>query len=148
MRFLPRKGIIFYLTDSDHRTIYRFDYDRKTGNLSSQQPYITTPENEGVPDGLTIDSEGYIWSARWDGFGVFRYSLEGEQVMRIELPVPRVSCITFGGENCDRLFIFTAKGSKATADIDDRRSESAAGDIFHLQVGAKGKPELLSRIGL
>ena len=138
----------FYLTDSDHRTIYRFDYDRETGNLSNQEPYIIIPENEGVPDGMTIDSEGYIWSARWDGSHVFRYSPEGEEVMRIELPVKRVSCIAFGGENHDRLFISTAKGNKATADIDDRRSESAAGNIFHLQVGVTGKPELLSRICL
>ncbi len=54
----------FYLTDSDRRTIYVFDYDRATGNLSNQQVHIVTPKNEGVPDGMTIDESGYIWSAR------------------------------------------------------------------------------------
>lgn len=54
----------FYLTDSDRRTIYRFDYDLSTGNLSNQQVHIVTPENEGIPDGMTIDELGYIWSAR------------------------------------------------------------------------------------
>ncbi len=138
----------FYLTDSDLRTIFRFNYDRETGNLTNQQPYIIIPENEGVPDGMTIDAEGYIWSARWNGSHLFRYSPAGKEVMRIKLPVKRVSSLTFGGENYDRLFISTAKGSKATADIEDRRSQDPAGDIFHLQVGVKGRPELLSRIGL
>ena len=47
----------FYLTDSDHRTIYRFNYDRATGNLTNQEPYIVIPENEGVPDGLKMPSK-------------------------------------------------------------------------------------------
>lgn len=138
----------FYLTDSDLRTIYRFNYDRTTGNLSDREPYIIIPENEGVPDGLTVDEEGYIWSARWGGYHIHRYSPEGEEVMRIKLPVSRVSCVTFGGPNYDRLFISTAKGSKATSDVRDCRSEAAAGDIFHLQVGVRGKPELLSSVRL
>lgn len=135
-----------FFTDSDRRTIYRFDYDRTTGNLSNQIPYIIIPEDEGVPDGLTIDVEDYIWSARWDGHHVHRYNPEGEEVMRIKLPVTKVSCITFGGENYDRLFISTAKGNKSTTAPNDRRSETAAGNIFHLQMKIQGKPELLSRI--
>ena len=138
----------FYLTDSDLRTIFRFDYDRASGNLTNQQPYIVIPENEGVPDGMTIDEEEHIWSARWNGYHLFRYNPQGEEVMRIKLPVARVSCVTFGGQNYDRLFISTAQGSKATSDVRDRRSQSAAGDIFHLQVGVKGRPEFLSRICL
>ena len=135
-----------YVTDSDRRTIYRFDYDRATGNLSNQQPYIEIPPEEGVPDGMTIDSEGYIWSARWGGYHVYRYNPQGQEVMRIELPVRRVSCVTFGNPNYDTMYISTAQGDKATADVSDRRTETAAGNIFHLQVGAVGKPELLSRI--
>ena len=135
-----------YVTDSDRRTIYQFDYDRSTGNLSNQQPYIINPEGEGVPDGLTIDAEGHIWSARWGGSHLYRYNPQGQEIMRIKLPVQRVSCVTFGGEDNNRIFISTAKGDKATSDPQDRRSESAAGDIFHLQTGIKGRPELLSRI--
>lgn len=135
-----------YVTDSDRRTIYRFDYDKATGNLSNQQPLIVTPEGEGVPDGLTVDTEGYIWSARWDGYHIHRYSPEGEEVMSIQLPVARVSSVTFGGKDYDQMFITTAKGNKATADVQDRRSQEAAGNIFLLQTGVVGKPEFLSRI--
>lgn len=136
-----------YVTDSERRTIYRFDYDRQTGNLSNQQPYIVVPENQGEPDGLTIDAAGYIWSARWDGNHVYRYNPEGQEVLRIKLPVRKVSCITFGGENYDRLFISTARGSEIT-NTSDRNSETAAGNIFHLTMKIQGRPELLSRINL
>jgi len=138
----------FYLTDSDLGTIFRFDYERSTGNLTNPDPFILIREDTGVPDGLAIDTEGYLWSARWDGSHVYRYSPDGEEVMRIEFPVPKISCVTFGTEDYDRLFVSTARGSKPTCDPNDCRVECVAGDIFHLQVGVKGKPELLSRISL
>lgn len=138
-----------YLTDSILRTIYRFDYDRATGNLSNRQPFVEIPENEGVPDGMTVDNEDHIWSARWDGGHLYRYSPDGEEVMRIQLPTDKVSCVTFGGENYDRMFISSARnGEKCEVFRDKWQPDSPAGDIFHLQTGIKGKPESLSRICL
>ena len=141
----------FYLTDSDRRTIYRFNYDRATGDLSNQEVAITTPEDEGVPDGMTVDTEGYIWSARWNGCGIYRYSPDGKQVMNLELPVPKVSCITFGGDNYDRLFISSARGEEKCGSLQDKWSSANAnpsGDIFHHQIGIKGRPEFFSRVAL
>lgn len=139
----------FYLTDSLLGIIFRFDYDRATGNLSDRQILIEIPKNEGVPDGMTVDNENYIWSARWDGGHLYRYSPEGKEVMRISLPTNKVSCVTFGGENCDRMFISTARNGDKCVSFDCKWSaDNSAGDIFHLQTGIKGKPELLSRICL
>ena len=135
-----------YVTDSDRLTIYQFDYDRATGNLTHQQPFITVPKEEGVPDGLTIDTQGYIWSARWGGNCICRYNPQGQEVMKIELPVHKVSCVTFGGKNYDTLFISTAQDDQVTADVSLPSSEPEAGNIFHLHLGIVGKPELLSRI--
>ena len=138
-----------YLTDSESHTIYRFDYDRTTGNLSDRQILIEIPESEGVPDGLTVDSQGYIWSARWDGGHLYRYSPDGKEMMRIPFPTGKVSCVTFGGENYDRMFISTARdGDKCVSVRDKWSQDNPAGDIFHLQTGIKGRPELLSRICL
>ena len=138
-----------YLTDSEGHTIYRFDYDRTTGNLSNRRVFIEIPENEGVPDGLTVDSQGYIWSARWDGGHLYRYSPDGKEVMRIPFPTSKVSCVTFGGENYDRMFISTARdGNKCVSVRDKWSQDNPAGDIFHLQTGVRGRPELLSRICL
>jgi len=62
-----------YYTDTHPAlTIYIFDYDRKTGALSNQRPFIKVPKvaGEAGPDGMTVDAEGYIWSARWGGWSL------------------------------------------------------------------------------
>ena len=137
----------FYLTDSDQRTIYRFDYSEETGELSNQTIHITTPADEGVPDGMTIDAEGYLWSARWDGSAVHRYRPSGEHHSKLVLPVEKVSCVTFGGSDYEHLFISTAKGDNPPAP-DDPKYNNKAGDIFHLKADVKGRPERLSCIQL
>lgn len=138
-----------YFTDSERRTIYRFNYDRATGNLSDRKASIEIPETGGFPDGMTIDSEDYIWSARWDNGHLYRYSPDGEEVMRIQLPTGKVSCVTFGGENYDMMFISTARDGNKCVSIQEKWLQNdSAGDIFYLQTGIKGRPELLSRICL
>ena len=130
----------FYFTDSDTHTIYRFDYDQETGNISNQQNHIITPKGEGVPDGMTVDAEGYIWSARWDGSSLYRYAPDGTEVLRIPFPALKVTSMTFGGSDYSELYVSTAGGN-------ERSQEGAgAGAIFHLQVGVKGVPEYTSRI--
>ena len=130
----------FYFTDSDRRTIYRFTYNLDTGDLSDRQIFIVTPEGEGVPDGLTVDSEGYIWSARWNGRHLFRYNPEGEEVLRISFPALKVSSVTFGGFDYQQIYVTTAGGF-------DRAVEGAgAGAVFSLQLGITGIPEFLSQI--
>ena len=139
MGFTP-DGKFLYLTDSDSRTIYRFAYDVETGNLSDRQIFLVTPEGEGVPDGLTVDAEGYIWSARWDGSHLFRYTPEGEEVLRIPFPALKVSSVTFGGSNYSTIYVTTAGGY-------DRSTEGeGAGAVFCLETSIKGVPEFLSQI--
>ena len=130
----------FYTTDSGTKTIYRFKYDLTTGDLSVPEVHILTTEIPGVPDGLTIDSEGYIWSARWNGNHIFRYSPAGEEVLRIHLPTAKVSSLIFGGADYDTLYITTAGGQERSPE------DNLAGSIFHLHPGVKGKAEFLSKI--
>ncbi|MGB7087682.1 MAG: SMP-30/gluconolactonase/LRE family protein [Phormidesmis sp.] len=145
----------FFLTDSDRRHIYRFDYDVDSGQLSNQHTLITIPEGEGVPDGLTIDADGYLWSARWEGGGVYRYDPDGTAVMKLKLPTAKVSCVSFGGKNYERLFISTAGGDGAQNQPADSQptneatnSEDAAGNLFHFCAGVNGRPEFFSRVQL
>lgn len=129
-----------YFTDSDSRSIYRFAYDIETGNLSDRQVLIVTPTGEGVPDGLTVDEEGYIWSARWDGSHLFRYTPEGQEVLRIPFPALKVSSVTFGGSDYRTIYVTTAGGY-------DRAIEgSGAGAVFSLQLDIRGVPEFPSQI--
>ena len=130
----------FYFTDSDRRSIYRFTYNVETGNLSDRQIFVVTPIGEGVPDGLTVDAEGYIWSARWNGSHLFRYSPEGEEVLRIPFPALKVSSVTFGGSDYSTIYVTTAGGYNRTIE------GAGAGAVFSLQLGIKGIPEFFSQI--
>jgi D-xylonolactonase len=131
-----------YYTDSTRRVIYLFDYDRATGDLTDQRVFLDTGGEEGVPDGMTVDAEGHLWSARWDGGCVIRYTPDGREERRIPLPARKVSSVTFGGRDWSRLFLTTAGG-------DDREHEGAgAGALFCLDPGVRGVPEFLSRVGL
>jgi D-xylonolactonase len=142
MGFSPDLKHLYY-TDSAKRTIYRFDYDTDTGtitNLADTPIFIQTPEGEGVPDGLTVDAEGYIWSARWDGGCLVRYTPEGIEDFRIAFPAKKVSSVTFGGESYQDIYVTTAGGDKK------EKEGAGAGALFRLRLGIQGKPEFLSKI--
>jgi sugar lactone lactonase YvrE len=132
-----------YVTDSRTRRIRLFDYHEDTGNLSTPRLWLETPAGDGAPDGLTVDSQGYVWSARWNGSAVYRYSPDGLESERIDLPARKVSCITFGGESYDELFLTTALAGGS------REAEGpGAGALFRCKPGVQGVPEFLSRVGM
>lgn len=126
-----------YFTDSPLREIYAFDFDAQTGSLSNKRVLIHT-EEPGVPDGLTVDSEGYIWSARWGGSKVVRYSPDRKVDQIISLPVEKVTSVTFGGPDLNDLYITTAWEGYTEA---ERQQYPLAGDIFKATVDVPGLPE-------
>ena len=131
-----------YYTDSAAREIYVYDYDRATGGLQNRGLFCGLPEGEGTPDGMTVDSDGYVWSAIWDGGRLVCYTSEGDEVLRIPFPARKVSSLTFGGDGCDEIYVTTAGGGK-------RKVEGpGAGAVFRLRLGIAGVPEFRSRIGI
>ncbi len=141
MGFTPDLTKMYY-TDTGPRNIYRFDYDRETGALENQCVFVhVAEEGGGYPDGMTVDSEGFVWSGRWDGSCLVRYSPEGVEVARIPFPARKVSCATFGGENYETLFVTTAGGHVKDTD------GPLAGSLFSLKIpGVRGVPEFRSQI--
>ena len=71
--FTPDGKQLYYTESMTHR-IYLFDYDIDSGNISNQRVWVETSEDEGIPDGMTVDSEGFVWSARFGGSSVIRYT--------------------------------------------------------------------------
>jgi sugar lactone lactonase YvrE len=130
-----------YYTDSAARDIYLFDYDEETGALTNQRVWLHTPEGAGVPDGMTVDAEDYVWSARWDGSALYRYTPDGFEERRIEFPARKVSSVAFGGHDLSDLYITTAL-------TDGTRAEEGvgAGALFRLRLGIRGLPEFFSRV--
>ena len=104
-----------YYTDSMKHEIYLFDYNQGTGSISNQRVFVTTPEDDGVPDGMTVDAKGYIWSAHWDGNCLVRFDPFGNEERRIEFPVKKVSSLSFGGEDLTDIYVTTAGGDNKTA---------------------------------
>ncbi|HBL73951.1 MAG: hypothetical protein A2W90_12150 [Bacteroidetes bacterium GWF2_42_66] len=127
----------FYFTITDERIIYRYQYDRSTGDLSEKEAFIRVPDNEGLPDGMTVDTDGCIWSAQWNGHRLVRYSPSSEKLEEFLFPIAKVSSAVFGGKNYSELFVTTA--NYPWNEDDYKRLE--AGMVFKLQKNYAGLPE-------
>jgi len=139
MAFTPDRKQ-FYWTCSTTKRIFRFDYDGQTGELINRELFLKFLPEEKTPDGMTVDAAGDVWSARWDGWGVFHYSPAAELIEKIELPVAKVSSVVFGGPGLDELYVTTAGGS------DD--ADTPDGTLYRVKVDAVGLPEFRSRIAI
>ena len=129
-----------YYTESADRSIYCFDYDKNTGNISNQTAFITVDNNSGLPDGMTVDSNGDIWSASAGGSTLNQYNPQGIVQQSINFPALMVSSVTFGGDNLDDIYVTTIGGENK------KENGPGAGALFHLNLGIKGNPEFLSEI--
>jgi len=143
MGFTPDRQQM-YFTDTMDRAIYLFDYDQKTSDLTNRRVFVRTPEaeSEGRPDGMTVDAEGYVWSARWDGSCLVRYAPDGAEVGRVTFPAQKVSCPTFGGADYGDLYATTAGGHDKAA------NGPGAGALFRVRPGVRGVTEFRSRVRL
>jgi len=134
---------IMYYTDSAIYTIWKYDFDAETGNISNRRIFATIDhfehQTKAEPDGLAVDVQGYVWSALWGACKVVRFSPTGEAVAEILLPALRVSCPAFGGKDMDELFITTADLDED--DLEGRRKYIENGSIFRVKVGIKGLPK-------
>jgi len=128
-----------YFTDSTRGEIYLYDYDIDTGSLSGKRVFSKYPFPGAVPDGLTVDSEGYVWTAQWGGGCVIRLNPEGKEDGRIIVPdAKNITSVAFGGDDLSTLYI-------TTASVGDPESKNG-GAIFTLQPGVTGIPEYRSQI--
>lgn len=142
MGFTPdRRGM--YYTDTRAREIYLYDYDAASGEIANRRVFVRLGDDEpGGPDGMTVDAEGYVWSARWDGGALYRYAPDGSQVQRVSFPARKVSSVIFGGPEYTDMYVTTAGGQ------DKAKEGAGAGALFRLRTGVRGVPEFSSRVGL
>lgn len=129
-------GMTFYLTDSPVRRIYGYSFDLETGEISDRRVVVEL-KGESVPDGLTVDEEGCLWSAQWDGGCVIRFAPDGREIARVELPVPRPASCTFGGRRMNELYVTSASIDLTEEEIDE---SVTSGDLFCVRPGVSGRP--------
>lgn len=135
LAWAPDGGTLFYI-DTPTRGIDAFDVDVATGALSNRRRVISIEERAGDPDGMCIDDEGALWVALWGGSAVRRYSLDGELLGVVRVPVSNVTCAAFGGDGYDELFITTA----APRHSGSAASEPLGGALFRIRPGVTGPP--------
>ncbi len=137
MGFSPDERTL-YFTDSEAKTIYAYDFDPRTGQAENRRPLIVTQDEDGVPDGLTVDAQGFVWSARWGGWHLSRYDPEGRLERTVELPVEQPTSCAFGGEELASLFVTSAREG---LDEGKLREQPLAGSLLGLEPSVKGKLE-------
>ena len=127
-------GQVMYFADSSARKIFAFDFDTSCGALSGKRLFADTPTG-AYPDGATVDADGCLWSAHWGASQLVRYSPRGEIDRVIELPVSQPSCVEFGGESLDQLFVTTARAGLKPETL---AFEPLAGEVLIYRLGVTG----------
>jgi len=127
-------GTRFYLSDSQRRTIFTYDYAQESGQISNRRVFAQTPENI-YPDGADMDSQGFMWSAQWGGAQVVRYAADGTIKYRLPVPAIQPTCIAFGGEDMSLLFVTSARDGLSAEDL---AKSPESGNLFVFQTNITG----------
>jgi sugar lactone lactonase YvrE len=128
----------FYWTDTKTGCVFAFDYDATTGDIANRRVVVEVDKSIGRSDGLTVDAEGFLWTALWAGHAVARWNpASGEMVAKVECPAANVTCPAFGGPNLDVLYFTTAQKGRDDAEASP---ELEAGNLFAAKVGVRGLP--------
>ncbi|SMX71379.1 gluconolactonase [Brevibacterium sp. 239c] len=125
-------GSLAYYNDTPTGQVGVFAFDPDQG-LLNHRVLVELPDG-GRPDGLTVDSEGCVWTAVVNRGAVHRYRPDGTLDAVIDVPAGKVTACTFGGESLDRLFITTSQENVDTAE------DPLAGALFVAEVGVRGLP--------
>jgi len=128
---------VFYHADSRRNLIYAYDYDIETGTVSNRRVFASTSELGGIPDGATVDADGYVWSAICEGGKLVRFHPDGSIDRIVEFPLKLPGSIMFGGPELDLLFVPTLNPAFL-----GREAHPDDGSTFVIRgTGVRGLPE-------
>ncbi len=131
-------GATMYLADSGTARIDAFDFDPPSGAIARRRTIITVDEPGVAPDGLTVDEDGALWVALWDGGRVRRYRPDGALIGEVPFAVDRPTSCAFGGPDRSTLYVTTARHNLDDAAL---ARQPEAGHVFRIEgLGATGAP--------
>jgi sugar lactone lactonase YvrE len=126
-----------YFADSHVKTIFVYDFDLAAGTLGARRLFATM-DGPGVPDGSSVDADGFLWNAAFDAGCLIRYAPDGRVDRTVALPVSRPTACAFGGPDLATLYVTTARFRLPPEKL---AAEPLAGGLLALDVGARGLPE-------
>jgi sugar lactone lactonase YvrE len=124
-----------YVADTRRGAIYAFAFDMAKGALGERRVFADLGALPGGPDGATVDNEGFLWSAQFDGGCLIRYRPDGQMDRVVRLPVSKPTSCAFGGPGYRQLYVTTAMRGLSE---EQRKYEPLAGRVLVLDVGAAG----------
>jgi sugar lactone lactonase YvrE len=133
-----------YFSDSVARLIYVYDYRESDGRVTNRRVLKRFEPHDGLPDGLTVDAEGFIWCALWFGSALVRLDPEGMVQRKIRIPATQTSSLAFGGPDWTDIFITSANLSEASPLAPPGyKAEKvySGGRLFYTNLGIRGKEE-------
>jgi sugar lactone lactonase YvrE len=131
-------GRTLYFADTAAGDLGAYAYDPETGTLGARKPFAVPADVPGYPDGSAVDSEGYLWNARWDGGCVVRFAPDGRVDRIVKLPVQRPTCCAFGPAGSTMLYI-----TSAAFELRGDASQPWAGGLLAIDAGVTGVPRPL-----
>jgi sugar lactone lactonase YvrE len=130
-------GRLMYFVDSPTQSIDVFDFDLAGGTIANRRTWLRIGSAHGMPDGLTLDADGYVWVSLWGGGGVRRYAPDGRLDSVIRLPTMYPTSCTFGGPDLADLYITTASVQLSDS---ERADQPHAGGLFRCRPSVGGRP--------
>lgn len=142
-------GSTLYFADTVARVIYAYDWRRSDGALSNRRVFARIDRSEGIPDGLSVDAEGYVWCAHWFGGRVSRFDPDGKRERVLVFPAKQTSSVAFGGLELDEIYVTSAALTNAVAlapEGYDPASVFAGGPLYRARAGIRGQLKFRSKI--
>jgi len=133
-------GRLMYFNDSVNYQTFVYEILQDSLAPANRQVFARYTEEEGVPDGLTVDAEGCIWTAQWAAARVIRLSPKGEKLMTLHVPSGHVTSVCFGGKEMRDLFITTANEGLSP---ELQKRYPLSGSLFRYRADVAGLPEPL-----
>lgn len=129
----------FYFIDTPTRQVVAYDYNITDGSINNKRIIITISEEDGFPDGMTIDTEGLLWVALWGGWKIEQWDPHtGKRLQSITLPASQITSCTFGGKNLNDLYITSANTGLSANEL---KEQPLAGHLFVVKsCGSYGLP--------
>jgi sugar lactone lactonase YvrE len=128
-----------YFSDTVGRRILSYDLDDQ-GAISGRQTFFSFSADDGMPDGLTVDSAGNVWCALYGGAKVVCIGANGPLKLSFRLPVPLVTSLCFGGPELRTLYVTT--GSSTVT----KKTAGLGGAVFMRPVDTPGLREPIVRV--